>query len=362
MSNEALAAPGMPERIAGNAPPAARRPTLPARLRHGPADRAGTWSSVDERRCARSRPAIASTCRSSRGSRRRSPPGRCRRVPCHNDLLAENYLDDGDRLWIVDYEYSGNNDPAFELGQHMPGARLRRGADRGSCAPPTSATATPALLARMRLQMIMSDVGWTLWAAIQARDLDDRLRLHGLGRGALGAGLDGARRTRTSAAGWRRRRRRLDRLSPASGCPPGRRGRRRRPSPGPARRTRRPRGRHPPAVRPAGRRCRSCAPTVWPYAALRKPADDLAVQADRLAAVDRQVAAVADEDRPRAPRADRPAVASRRGDERVAADERALGRPDERARARPRRASRASSGRCRSSGSPSRAGAHSRAR
>ncbi len=29
--------------------------------------------------------------------------------------------------------------------------------------------ASPALLARMHLQMIMSDVGWTLWAAIQAR-------------------------------------------------------------------------------------------------------------------------------------------------------------------------------------------------
>ena len=28
---------------------------------------------------------------------------------------------------------------------------------------------SPALLGRMRLQMIMSDVGWTLWAAIQAR-------------------------------------------------------------------------------------------------------------------------------------------------------------------------------------------------
>ena len=36
-------------------------------------------------------------------------------VPCHNDLLAENYLDDGERLRIVDYEYSGNNDPTFEL-------------------------------------------------------------------------------------------------------------------------------------------------------------------------------------------------------------------------------------------------------
>ena len=37
-------------------------------------------------------------------------------VPCHNDLLAENYLDDGARLWLVDWEYSGNNDPTFELG------------------------------------------------------------------------------------------------------------------------------------------------------------------------------------------------------------------------------------------------------
>src|SRR5438093_1295720 len=37
-------------------------------------------------------------------------------VPCHNDLLAENYIDDGDLLRIVDYEYSGNNDPCFELG------------------------------------------------------------------------------------------------------------------------------------------------------------------------------------------------------------------------------------------------------
>lgn len=89
-------------------------------------------------------------------------------VPCHNDLLAENYLDDGERLWIVDYEYSGNDDPTFELGNTCQelgwdDARIRElcGAYFGE--------ATDALLARMRLQMIMSDVGWTLWAAIQAR-------------------------------------------------------------------------------------------------------------------------------------------------------------------------------------------------
>ncbi|HEU0296702.1 MAG TPA: choline/ethanolamine kinase family protein, partial [Anaerolineales bacterium] len=37
-------------------------------------------------------------------------------VPCHNDLLAEKYIDDGKQFWLVNYEYSGNNDPSFELG------------------------------------------------------------------------------------------------------------------------------------------------------------------------------------------------------------------------------------------------------
>jgi thiamine kinase-like enzyme len=89
-------------------------------------------------------------------------------VPCHNDLLAENYLDDGTRLWIVDYEYSGNGDPTFELGNTCQELGFDDARVRQLCAA-YFGEATPALLARMRLQMIMSDVGWTLWAAIQAR-------------------------------------------------------------------------------------------------------------------------------------------------------------------------------------------------
>jgi thiamine kinase-like enzyme len=88
-------------------------------------------------------------------------------VPCHNDLLAENYLDDGERLWIVDYEYSGNNDPTFELGNTCQELGWDDDRIRALCAA-YFGEATDALLARMRLQMIMSDVGWTLWAAIQA--------------------------------------------------------------------------------------------------------------------------------------------------------------------------------------------------
>src|SRR5262245_9763888 len=93
-------------------------------------------------------------------------------VPCHNDLLAENYLDDGSKLWIVDYEYSGNNDPTFELGNTAQELGFDEARQEGLCAayfgPERFAREGSSLLARMRLQMIMSDVGWTLWAAIQA--------------------------------------------------------------------------------------------------------------------------------------------------------------------------------------------------
>ena len=36
-------------------------------------------------------------------------------VPCHNDLLNANFLDDGERLCIVDWEYAGMGDPFFDL-------------------------------------------------------------------------------------------------------------------------------------------------------------------------------------------------------------------------------------------------------
>ena len=34
----------------------------------------------------------------------------------HNDLLAANLLNDGERLWLIDWEYAGFNTPLFDLG------------------------------------------------------------------------------------------------------------------------------------------------------------------------------------------------------------------------------------------------------
>src|ERR1051325_3547406 len=89
-------------------------------------------------------------------------------VPCNNDLLAENYLDDGRQLWLIDYEYSGNNDPTFELGNTCQEMQFDDDKIAEVCLA-YFGTVSANRIARMKLNMIMSDVGWGLWAAIQAR-------------------------------------------------------------------------------------------------------------------------------------------------------------------------------------------------
>jgi thiamine kinase-like enzyme len=89
-------------------------------------------------------------------------------VPCNNDLLAENYIDDGNQLWLIDYEYSGNNDPTFELGNTCQEMQFNDLQIEEVC-DAYFGEAAAEKIARMKLNMIMSDVGWGLWAAIQAK-------------------------------------------------------------------------------------------------------------------------------------------------------------------------------------------------
>lgn len=88
-------------------------------------------------------------------------------VPCNNDLLAANFIDDGDRIWLIDYEYSGNNDPCFELGNiasecHLPDEALAELVTAYYGRPRRSR------IARAMLLGIIGKYGWTLWGAIQA--------------------------------------------------------------------------------------------------------------------------------------------------------------------------------------------------
>jgi len=110
-------------------------------------------------------------------------------VPCHNDLLCENFIDDGAALRIVDYELSGNNDPCFDLGNTAQEAEFDQEM-RATLCEAYFGKRDPRQLARMNLFALMSDVGWTLWGAIQARistvDFDFRAYYTGRWERALG--------------------------------------------------------------------------------------------------------------------------------------------------------------------------------
>jgi thiamine kinase-like enzyme len=88
-------------------------------------------------------------------------------VPCNNDLLAGNFIDDGRKLWLIDYEYSGNNDPCFELGNIWSEADL--GLEQlDELMDAYDGGLARHRVARARLWGLMSKYGWTLWGSIQA--------------------------------------------------------------------------------------------------------------------------------------------------------------------------------------------------
>ena len=89
-------------------------------------------------------------------------------VPCNNDLLAANFIDDGERVWLIDYEYSGNNDACFELGNTSTECNFTPEMTE-AWTEAYFGTPTNADLARVRLQALCSQYGWSLWGFIQAR-------------------------------------------------------------------------------------------------------------------------------------------------------------------------------------------------
>ncbi|WP_052394454.1 phosphotransferase [Kutzneria sp. 744] len=132
------------------------------------------------------------------------------RVPCHNDLLAENFIADGGRVRIVDYQLSGQNDPCFELGDIAAEALLDVDGVTRLADAYFGRDRSPELLARVRLYRTMSNVTWTLWFTVHSGLLGGRAAadfdyaaeaaakwgraLSDLGDPGLGALLDTVRR------------------------------------------------------------------------------------------------------------------------------------------------------------------------
>jgi thiamine kinase-like enzyme len=86
--------------------------------------------------------------------------------PCHNDLLNANFIDDGARIRIVDWEYAGMGDPFFDLGNFSVNHELTPDEDAELLAAYDGAVRPPRL-ARLTLMRTVSDFREAMWGVLQ---------------------------------------------------------------------------------------------------------------------------------------------------------------------------------------------------
>ena len=86
--------------------------------------------------------------------------------PCHNDLLNANFIDDGERIRIVDWEYAGMGDPFFDLGNFSVNHDLTLDED-AILLEAYEGDVRPSRLARLGLMRIVSDFREAMWGVLQ---------------------------------------------------------------------------------------------------------------------------------------------------------------------------------------------------
>jgi thiamine kinase-like enzyme len=90
----------------------------------------------------------------------------------HNDLLPANFLDDGDRLWLIDFEYAGFNTAMFDLAGAASNAEM---SDDETCellAAYFDATPSPAILRAHSAMQCASLLREAMWSMVSELHLD----------------------------------------------------------------------------------------------------------------------------------------------------------------------------------------------
>jgi thiamine kinase-like enzyme len=88
-------------------------------------------------------------------------------VPCHCDPLCENFLDTGERMYLIDYEYAGNNDPMWDLGDFSVEGRFSAEQDDALLRAYFGGDPPVDQRGRMVAYKALCDLLWTLWGVIQ---------------------------------------------------------------------------------------------------------------------------------------------------------------------------------------------------
>jgi thiamine kinase-like enzyme len=88
-------------------------------------------------------------------------------VPCHNDPWPANLLDADGRIYLIDWEYSGMNDPIWDLADLSVEAGFGPGQDRAMMEAYHGIGLSQALCSRLELYKAMSDLHWSVWGFVQ---------------------------------------------------------------------------------------------------------------------------------------------------------------------------------------------------
>lgn len=141
-------------------------------------------------------------------------------APCHNDPWPGNLLDAGGRIYLIDWEYSGMNDPVWDLADLSVEAGFGPEQDRAMMEAYHGGAASPALYSRLEIYKAVSDLHWSLWGFVQHAKGNPAEDFWGYGLERLGRSntrmstADFGRHVGVVRAGGRPRAPRVHRLDP----------------------------------------------------------------------------------------------------------------------------------------------------
>lgn len=93
--------------------------------------------------------------------------------PCHNDTVPENFVKDGERLYLIDWEYSGMNDPMWDLAAHILECNFSEEDEELFLDTYFNGKTEEKYRTKILIFKICQDFLWSIWTNIKEAQGDD---------------------------------------------------------------------------------------------------------------------------------------------------------------------------------------------